>query len=385
MLHKKKILFVITYLELGGAQKQLLYILQSLDKSKYDIYLYAGNRGYLKHDFLSLSGINVRLDSFLVREINPFFDIVIFFKLLFLIKKHKFDIVHTHSPKASVLGRWAAYLGGVKNIIYTVHGWPFHKFMNPFVYYLYFFLEKVTAAITKAIVVVSRADLEKGIKNRLAPSNKFFMVHYGIDIDKFKNIWIEHNRKLYTPGVYKKVGKAIVLTVSSLKPQKGIMKFLDVAKMLLDDLPDLEFVIAGSGPLRRRVVKEIKKRNLDGKVFLYGWVRDISELLKKADIFVLTSLWEGLPLALIEAVIAGMPFVVTNTGGVLDIARIFNRGIVVDSFDPEAVKNACLKMLKNYQEWNRIIKNQRKRFDADYWSYKRMIGQLEGVYESISI
>lgn len=382
MPHKKKILFIITYLELGGAQKQLLYIFQTLDKNKYEIYLYAGNRGYLRSDFLSLSGINVKLDFFLVREINPFFDIVAFFKLVFFIKKHKFDIVHTHSPKASILGRWAAYLGNSKNIIYTVHGWPFHKFMNPFTYYLYFFLEKITAKITKTIVVVSNADLENGIKNKLALPNKFFLVHYGIEVDKFKNIWIENDRDFSITSVDK---KPIVLTVSSLKPQKGIMRFLEVAKMLLGDLPDLEFIIVGDGPLRRRIVKEIRKHNLDGKVFLYGWVRDISELLKKANLFLLTSLWEGLPVALIEVVAAGLPFVVTNTGGVLDIARFCGRGVVVDSFKPETVKNACLKILKAYQKCDRITITQREQFDVYYWSYRRMVNQLESIYESMYV
>ena len=142
MRNKKKILFIITYLELGGAQKQLLYIIEGLDKSKYEVYLYAGGRGYLKRYFLSLSSVDVKLDFFLIREINPFFAAAAFLKLLFFIRKHKFDIVHTHSPKASLLGRWAAYFAGVRNIIYTVHGWPFHKFMNPIAYNFYLFLDR---------------------------------------------------------------------------------------------------------------------------------------------------------------------------------------------------------------------------------------------------
>ena len=384
MLRKKKILFVITYLQLGGAQKQLLHIIKSLNKSEYDIYLYAGNRGCLKRDFLNLSGINIKLDSLLTRNIDPFFDALVFLKLLFFMRNHRFDIVHTHSPKASILGRWAAYFAGVRNIIYTVHGWAFHKFMNPFLYSFYLFMEKVTAKITKTIIVVSNADLNKGIKNRVALRHKFSLIHYGIDIDKFKNIWAErHNRKMSTRRVDKRVGKYTVLTISSLKPQKGIMRFLDVARILLDEVPDLEFIIAGGGPLKDRVEREIKRRGLSKNVFLYGWVNDVPELLKKADIFVLTSLWEGLPVALIEAVVAGLPFIVTNTGGVLDITRSYQGGIVVNSFDPQAIKKACLKILKNRQEWSKIIENKREEFDYGYWSYKRMAGQVEDVYELI--
>ena len=384
MLPKKKILFIITYLELGGAQKQLLYILRNLNKSEYDIYLYAGNRGRLKRDFLNLSGINIKLDSLLIRNINPLFDVLVFLKLLFFIRKHRFDIIHTHSPKASVLGRWAAYFAGVKNIIYTVHGWPFHKFMSPFLYSFYLFMEKVTAKITKIIIVVSNADLNKGIKNRVALRHKFSLIHYGINIDKFKNIWAQrHNREMSTRRADKRAGRYTVLTVSSLKPQKGIMRFLDAARILLDEMPDLEFIIAGGGPLKDRVKREIKRRGLSKNVFLYGWINDMPKLLEKADIFVLTSLWEGLPIALIEAAAAGLPFVVTNTGGVLDITRSYQGGIVVDSFAPQAIKKACLKILKNHYEWSKIIKDKGECFDAGYWSYKRMAGQVENVYKLI--
>ena len=384
MFRKKRILFVITYLQLGGAQKQLLYILKNLDKSRYEIHLYAGNKGYLKPDFLKIPGINIQLDPCLVREINPLFDIAVFFKLLFFIRKHKFDIVHTHSPKASILARWAAYAAGVKNIIYTVHGWPFHKFMNPLMYYFYLFLEKITALITKKIIVVSKPDLEKGLKYNIAQADKFSLIHYGIDISKFDDIWTKkHNQKFSARRAGKEAGKYTVLTVSSLKPQKGIMIFLDAAQMLLKEFPDLEFVIAGDGPLRNKISREITKCGLEKKVFLSGWVSDISKLLEKADLFVLTSLWEGLPVALIESIAAGLPFVVTNTGGVLDIAESYHGGIVINSFEAQAVKNSCSNILKNYKKWSKITDSERGRFNAGYWSYKRMIGKIENVYESI--
>ena len=171
---KKKILFVITHLELGGAQKQLLSLVRNLDKEKYSLSLYAGKRGYLINEFLNTSGLKVTLSVSLVREINPFLDILEFCKLLFFIRKNRFDIVHVHCPKASILGRWAAHFAGLKNIIYTAHGWPFHKFMHPFLYKFYLFLEKLTAKITKKIIVVSKADLKEAVNRNLSSPDKFF-------------------------------------------------------------------------------------------------------------------------------------------------------------------------------------------------------------------
>ncbi len=375
MVVKKKILFIITHLELGGAQKTLLSTIKGLDKNKYEIYLYAGDRGYLKSNFLFLDYLKVHLDSFLVREINPFFDLVLFLKLFLFIKKYKFDIIHTHSPKASVLGRWAAYFAGVKNIIYTVHGWPFHRFMNPLAYHFCLFIEKVSARITKKIIVVSRSDLERGVRNKIASRNKFSLIHYGIDIEKFAKVSKE---KRYNPSP-----PYTILVVSSLKPQKGIFIALKVIKMLLKEMPDLKFVIAGDGPLRKKVEYAIEKLGIKSSVSLPGWVVDIERLFKRCDLFLLTSLWEGLPVSLIEAVVSCVPYVVTNTGGVLDITNDIRGGIVVNSFSPSDIKDACIILLKEYKRWSKIIRNIKDREKINYWSYNRMIDQIIRVYKEL--
>ena len=179
---KKKILFIITHLELGGAQKQLLSLINNLDRDKYSLYLCAGNNGYLKKKFTNSHFLKVSFIAELVRRISPFNDFAAFFKLYFFIRRNRFDIVHTHSPKASILGRWAAYFAGVRNIVYTVHGWPFHDFQNPLIRCAYIFLEKLTAFITKKIIVVSSSGLREGINKKVSFAGKFVIIHYGLDI-----------------------------------------------------------------------------------------------------------------------------------------------------------------------------------------------------------
>ncbi|MFH1504486.1 MAG: glycosyltransferase family 4 protein [Candidatus Omnitrophota bacterium] len=374
MIKKKKILFIITHLELGGAQKQLLSIVNGLDNSQYLVCLFAGKQGYLQEKFLKSSFFQVRLIPQLVRNINPVYDFIAFLKLYFYIRKNKFYIVHTHSPKASILGRWAAYFAGVKNIVYTVHGWPFHGFMNSAGYYLYLVLEKITAKITKKIIVVSNSDLQKGVKNKIAKAEKFSLIHYGIDIDKFENVYKE--RKKLKP-------KNTILTISALKPQKGLFYFLGAAKMLLKENPKLNFIIAGAGPFKKKIEKRIRLLGLSNKVRLEGWVDNIEELFKKASVFVLTSLWEGLPISLIEAVSSGVPIVVSDTEGLRDLVKDKQQGFIVQPGDSKIVKEKCWQILKSSEDWSRVIEVNRNRINLSYWSEKRMIKEIEGIYAQL--
>ncbi len=373
---KKKILYIITHLELGGAQKQLIVLLKNLNQSEYSLSLAAGDYGYLKKNFSKLSYVNVKLIPQLIRNINPLYDIITFLRLYFYIKKHGFDIVHTHSPKASILGRWAAFFAGTKTIIYTAHGWPFHGFMNPISYSFYLALEKLTARITKKIIVVSCADLRTGIEKKIAPKEKIALIHYGIDIDYFTKIY--KKRCAYPPKGF------LITTVSSLKPQKGLDYFLKMAEEVTDKFPQAKFYIIGDGPLRKKIENTIKNLNLGNRLNLAGWVDDLSSIYLNTSLFILTSLWEGLPVSLIEAIISGIPVIVTDTGGILDITKEGKQGKVVKREKLPLISSHCQNMLQNYSWWDKIVKEARKNISMNYWSQNRMIKETETVYRKNS-
>lgn len=374
MNNTKKILYIITYLELGGAQKQLFSIIDGLDKNKYLVYLATSDRGHLKQKFTQLSNVKLKFVPSLVREINPILDICAFFQLYFFIRRNNFDIVHTHSPKASFLGRWAAYFAGVGNIIYTVHGWPFHKYMNKFAYGLYLFLERLTARITDKIIVVSRADLNLGIREKVAVAEKFSLVHYGIDVEKFNEVFISRNGRIIKQ-------EHCLSTVSALKPQKNIFYFLKLCRYLVDKGFNVKFNIIGDGPLHNRIVAKINKLGLGKYVTLCGWVEDISVILKKTDIFILTSLWEGLPIAVIEAIISGVPIMVSNTPGLSDI--VTKDVGEVASLEGDGFFKSCANMLNNYHYWDTIIRGNHDKVNLAYWTVERMVKQTDDVYEEI--
>ena len=375
MKRKRKILFIITYLELGGAQKQLLSLIKKLDRDKYSLHLCAGDSGYLKKEFINFSSLEVKLIGELVRGINPWYDFIAFIKLYFYIRRNKFDLVHTHSPKASILGKWAAHLAGVKNIVYTVHGWPFHRFMNPLSSGLYIFLEKITAGITKKIIVVSSADLRKGLKKKVASAGKFTIIHYGVDMKWADSIFLK--RKSNFPF------DNLIINISCLKSQKGLIYFLEAVRLILNKRKDLKFSIIGDGPLRKDIDKEIIKRKLTEYVSLSGWVGDVSTFFSSASILIITSLWEGLPLAVIEAVASGVPVVVTDTGGISDILDNSNRGIVVKCKDTKAIAGAVLTILDDYSRWYKLAIAAREKLDLTYWSDEAMVSRTEKIYQEV--
>ncbi|MCM8773305.1 MAG: glycosyltransferase family 4 protein [Candidatus Omnitrophica bacterium] len=374
---RTNILFIITYLELGGAQKQLLTIVKGLPSQDYSLTVCAGKGGYLTDKFLKLPNIKVKIIPYLVREINIFYDILAFLKLFSFIRRNRFDIVHTHSPKASFLGRWAAYFAGVKNIVYTVHGWPFHSFLDKFTYYFYLFLEKLTARITKKIVVVSEIDLSIGIEKVVANKSKFTLIHYGIDErEKWESVFIRRE---------KLSSSDLIVNISSLKMQKGIYDFITMAKIILKTKPNLKFMILGDGYLRKDVERKIKVSNLNGKIILTGWVEDISDILEKCAVCVLTSLWEGLPLVVVECIFAGVPMVVTETGGIKDIFNNNEQGIIVKPKDIEGLYKGVLEILDNYPYWQRKVRDKRKIVDLSYWCKERMLEEIKSLYQNLPV
>ncbi len=372
---KKKILFIITHPELGGAQKQLLSIIENLDKVEYSSYLCTGDSGYIKSRFESSGSLSIFFLPELVRRISPRNDMIAFVRLYFFIRRNKFDIVHTHSPKASILGRWAAFFAGARNIVYTVHGWPFHDLLNPILKQLYIFLEKITALITKKIIVVSSSDLRKALKNRVSSTDKFVIIHYGIDIQWAERIFLK--RKTIPPA------NNLIINISCLKPQKGLSSFLDTAEIILRKIGDARFSIIGDGPLHEKIKQEIEKRELKKEVVLEGWRDDTAGALSSASVMVLTSLWEGLPLAVIEAVISGVPVVATDTGGLLDIIQDNNNGIIIQRKDAQSIAGAAISIMDNYNSWYRKVMAAREQLDLEYWSDKRMARLTERVYQEV--
>lgn len=378
---KINILYVITKLELGGAQKHLLSLITNLDKNKYNIFLFTAKEGLLLNDALAIVGLCIKTSSNLTRPINFFKDLPALFEIYNFIKKHNIDIVHTHSSKAGIIGRLAARLAKAKIIIHTVHGWPFNDYQRFIVRYLYIWLERLTAQFSDKLIVVSGFDKEKGLRNRIGNNNKYILIRYGILLENFgiSDYNINNIRKEF--GL--RSNDLAIGMISCFKPQKAPQDFIKLASLTKKDNPDIKFILIGDGILRRRIEDLITRFKLKEQVFLLGWRKDISEILSAIDIFVLTSLWEGLPIAVLEAMASAKPVVATDTGGIREIVSENETGFLVRPGDMNSMAEKLKLLLSDAKLREEIGRNARNSLGSAF-SLEVMAGQTQDLYGSLT-
>ncbi len=338
--NKTNLLYVITKLELGGAQKQLLALARGLDRGKFNIFLFTGTEGPLVKEAQDIPYLQIQRCRFLVRPIRPFHDLLAFFCLLSFIKKNNIKIVHTHSSKAGILGRLAARAAGVKLIVHTVHGWSFHDYQLPFLKRLYVFLERFTAGFTSRLIVVSAHDQAKGLRNAIGDAAKYRLIYYGINQAEFG---------IDPGGIRQELGlksdEPAVGMVACFKPQKCPQDFISAAALISRAIPKARFILVGDGILRRDIERQICSCGLKERVILTGWRSDIPRVMAAFDVFMLTSLWEGMPIAVLEAMAASKAVVATDTGGLKEVLEEGRTGFLTRPHDVEDLSRKAVRLL----------------------------------------
>ncbi|MDD5130586.1 MAG: glycosyltransferase family 4 protein [Candidatus Omnitrophica bacterium] len=376
-MSKIKILYIITKLELGGAQKQLLSLIRGLNKQAYTVFLLTAKDGLLVEEALALDSLILHRAKFLERKINPLKDLLALIEIFNFIRKNQIQIVHTHSSKAGVLGRLAAALAGVKIIIHTVHGWSFHTHQFFIANRLYLFLEKICAFFTSKIIVVSNWDKNKGLDSSIGKKEQYVTIRYGIDYADFQK---KESSDAVRRSLEVDAKDQVVGMIACFKPQKSPLAFVRLAFAVKKDLPSVKFVLAGDGILFPEVLCLIKKLHLEGQVILTGWRRDIPEVLSCLDVFVLTSLWEGLPIVVLEAMASGVPVAATDTGGIREVVISGKTGYLSRAQDIDSLKNQVIELLKNNQKREEFIKSSRNLVSAKEFSTSTMVDMTEKLY-----
>ncbi|MFA5411259.1 MAG: glycosyltransferase family 4 protein [Candidatus Omnitrophota bacterium] len=376
-MQKLNLLYVITKLELGGAQKQLLSLISSLDKERFNLFLFTAKEGMLIPDALSVKGLNLKSSRYLERPINFLKDFLALIEIYRFIKKNNIAIVHTHSSKAGILGRIAARLAGVKSIIHTVHGWPFNDYQQALFRRLFILMERLAGKFTSRLIVVSCHDRQKGLKERIGREDKYSLIRYGIDKREFS---------VTNQGIREKFGISsqdlIVTNISCFKPQKSPLDFIKLAYLVNQALPGVKFLLVGDGALRKKIENLVLRLNLQNKVILTGWRRDIPEILSVTDVLALTSLWEGLPIVVLEAMAAGCPAVVTATGGVEEAVIDGKTGFMVAPGDIREMSEKLLLLLKDAPLRKITGQNARFSLDSDF-RLEKMLENNRNLYENL--
>lgn len=337
-----KVAHVVTRLDLGGAQQNTLYTVRRLDPARFDALLVCGEGGFFDAEVRADRGVRaVFLDS-LVREVSPLRDLLALLELWSLFQRERPDVVHTHSSKAGILGRLAAALAGVPVVVHTYHGFGFHDRQHPVVKNAYVLLERFCARFTTTLVYVSRANAEYARRHGLGSAGEATIIRSGVKLADFPAA-ADADRLKMSAGIGKH--KLVVVSIGNLKPQKNAGDFVAAAAKAAVKVPEARFVFIGDGPQRPALQAKAFALGAGDKILFLGWRRDGAQWLAAADAFALTSLWEGLPRALVEAMKTGLPSVCYATDGVTDLLRDGENGFLVAPGDVDAFAGRLVELL----------------------------------------
>lgn len=374
MKHAPVVVQIITKLELGGAQKVCLTIAEGLSHNNITHYLISGTQGPLTTTVKKWD--NAFLLPELQREIskNVLEEFKAFYKLYQTLRtlriKHQNIIVHTHSTKAGIMGRWAAFCAGIKKRVHTVHGFGFHEHQSWIPWFIHYALELVTSLITTHYICVSSHDIATGIKRFPRFANKHSLIRAAVDFKPFipaRTTQLKNHE--FTFG-----------TVACFKPQKNLFDLLHAFKAVHTQKPHVKLEIVGDGILRPDIEAWINDNKLSQAITLHGWQHNVAPFLHQWDAFVLSSLWEGLPCAVVEARICKLPVLSYDTGGIHDIIFHEKNGLLYPQKEWYNLANGMLSVAtnKNYANTLRTFNDELSDFQSD-----RMIQKHIELYQQM--
>lgn len=314
----------------------------ALDRDRYDITFLTGGGDRLI-DEAREAGFEVVMLAHLGSDIAPAQERRGVAELVARLHAGRFDVVHTHSAKAGALGRVAARRVGVARIVHTYHGFPFHQFQSPLRRAVYVGIERALARVTNQFLAVGPAVAAEAVRRRIVPPESVRTI--GVAVDTAARppqamARAEARRLLGVPP-----GMRVVGTVGRLDYQKAPDDF--VAALARLDADDVFGVWIGDGPLRASTEKLAARRGLAGRMCFTGQRSDVPMLLPGLDVFAMASRYEGLPCAVVEAMVAGLPVVATAVNSVPDIVVAGQTGLLVPPGRPELLSRALRHLLDN--------------------------------------
>ena len=382
---RKKILLCITKPAAGGAQKYLYDIATRLPPNEFETVGIAGGQGPL---FDRLHEKNIRTISIpgLGRDINPFNEIRAFCHLVKIFITEKPDIIHLNSSKMGAMGALAAFasklltLNFKPRVIFTVHGWGFREDRNALQRGIIFAVSWLAAFFHNHTITINSADHADA--RAFIPRNKISLIPLGISSPEFLSR--EQSRTFFSKLCSTPINSKTFLigTTAELTKNKGLSHLIDAMHNLLASAPQTKIhcVIMGEGEQRDHLAKQIKAHNLEQHISLAGFVTDAYRYLPGLDLFALSSVKEGLPYALMEAMEAGLPVVATRVGGVPDLISHGKNGLLAPAKDSHALA-AYFNDLLSSAEKRRTLGQRAKQTILTRHSLERMIEKTSRLYD----
>ena len=337
---------VVAHLQLlplmSGVQKVSLDEMALISRDTFDPVLICKMPGDFT-DAVAALGIPCHFVKEMERSIKPWADLKAVYQLYKVFRKIRPDVVHTHSSKTGVLGRIAAKLAGVPAVIHTVHGFPFDSAANVVQRSFYVGLEWISARFCDAMVLLKEADLEFSRRTLSVPREKLHLIPNGVAMNDFEPmpVQLKHVRK--TELLDSSSKEICIAMTGRLWEQKNPECFVEAAiEVLKTGVTNARFFLIGDGPLRGILQDMIDRSGYVEHITILGWRSDVPVLLQVTDVFVLPSRWEGLSLAILEAMASGLPVVASDIPGNTDLVQ---DGVTGYQFKGEVAASLAEKLL----------------------------------------
>lgn len=372
---------VITRMIVGGAQETVLLAAALADRQRFSSVLLSGPQTGPEGSLLAEAerrGVRVVIVPELVREVAPFRDLTALRSLRRVLRAERVELVHTNSSKAGVLGRLAARSLGLP-VVHTVHGWPFHEHQQPAAALVWRQIERRLASRTARLVVVAAADRDKGLAAGVGRPEQYTVVRSGLELEQYEASSGQRSAVRVQLGL--PLDAVVVGAVNRLSPQKDPLALVRAFAAVVEQVPGAHLVVAGDGPLRKQVDRVVAAAGLSGSVHLLGLRNDVPRLLGAFDVFLSTSLWEGLPRTIVAAMAAGVPVVATGADGVVDIVDDGVTGRLVPPQAPAAAAEAVLQLLADPSSARRMAREAHARVQS--FGATAMVRGLEQVYDEV--
>ena len=338
----------------GGTTKLLCGLITHLDPNEFEISLalpppapYDPKRPLADPGFPDLmreKGFKVETVGLVGGRIAPLADLKATLELYRIMRRNRYDVVHAHSAKGGFAGRLAARLAGVPALIYTPSGLPFNPFISKHVSLLHLALERFAGLYTDVIIAACESEREEIVRHRLVAESNVMLLPNPFDVTACQPSVL--------PAVKRQelglsIGDAVVGTVARLTRQKGVEFFVGAATLVLKSHPRAQFVLVGDGELRPQVEAQINDLGIASSFHFLGRRADYLDIMATFDVFAMSSLWEGLPYAPLEAMALAKPIVGTDVTGLRDIIQHQVNGILVPAESAQALAQAIVALLED--------------------------------------
>jgi glycosyltransferase involved in cell wall biosynthesis len=359
-----KIAQMITRMDtIGGAQVHVRDLSNHLAALGNEVFIITGG-GRPKHHKLD---VPCYISSSLKREINPLYDVRAIFEIRKVLKETKPDVVATHSSKAGLIGRIAAWSLRIPTI-FTAHGWAFTEGVSPKKRKFYVAIEKAIGKITNQVITVSHYDRHLAISNQVLPMHKIKTVHNGVLPIK------------QTEQLNQNKSPVNILMVARFDVPKRQLNLIRACEKLGDIPWHLSFV--GDGTKLEEAQRYVVKRNLHDRVLFYGGMDFIEIPLSKSNLFVLLSDYEGLPLSILEAMQVGLPILATDVGGVKEAVIDSENGFLIPKGNEALLRQRLTQLLTDVSLRESMGQRSKELF-IEKFTFEKMLTETKAVYEVV--